>query len=564
MWFLLHYTIIVAVNAIDQEQENCVANHTQLSELEALSKRFNVFSGKEPLQAIVYGDSIIELLDKNESPKALADMYIKNGRLLELEGSYGVAVNYYEKAYAIAEKCTIDSSQAFFGYRLANAERKQGNYHKALQLCYKNVNQAISIRDTLTLLRLYNCLGNIYTGTKEVDVAIKHYSEALKFSMALQDSVGIACVFNNLGIIYKQQGRYDKAMNYYRQALFWDKRKSRYRASSIHNIAELALLQGKLGLAYSKTHESLRIRQKARDKAGMMQSYTLLGKYYLSQDSLGMAQNYLFRALALTDSITFSPIVSHTYSVISKWYEKAGDYENALVYYRLYKKVKEGVVGKRQSQKMAVLEYQRQLQYEKKSAEIRRFWRFVIFSVMVVVFIVFLLIGIGRYRNRWVRESLEKKLITTQKKQIETDLEYKQKEVSMLILNQASMNNLIEDVKQQLSISKYKIRKENRSDIQGVINVLNNSLRQDVWKEFEMRFVEVHQDFYPELLKRFPDLTPNEQRLCAFLRLNMSSKEISSVTNQSVKSIETARCRLRKKMNLSGQNVSLTNYLTQV
>jgi len=56
--------------------------------------------------------------------------------------------------------------------------------------------------------------------------------------------------------------------------------------------------------------------------------------------------------------------------------------------------------------------------------------------------------------------------------------------------------------------------------------------------------------FYKELHKAHPDLTPNEIKICAFIRLNMSTKEISAITHQTVKTINMARFRLRKKLNI--------------
>jgi len=71
-----------------------------------------------------------------------------------------------------------------------------------------------------------------------------------------------------------------------------------------------------------------------------------------------------------------------------------------------------------------------------------------------------------------------------------------------------------------------------------------------VWNEFEVRFQQVHRDFYQKLTERYPDLTPNEIKICAFLKLNMTTKDISAITFQTVKSIQVARNRLRKKMGI--------------
>jgi DNA-binding CsgD family transcriptional regulator len=63
--------------------------------------------------------------------------------------------------------------------------------------------------------------------------------------------------------------------------------------------------------------------------------------------------------------------------------------------------------------------------------------------------------------------------------------------------------------------------------------------------------MDVHQEFYQRLNEMFPDLTPNEKKLAAFLRLNMTTKDISAITYQSTDSIKIARSRLRHKLGLT-------------
>jgi hypothetical protein len=71
-----------------------------------------------------------------------------------------------------------------------------------------------------------------------------------------------------------------------------------------------------------------------------------------------------------------------------------------------------------------------------------------------------------------------------------------------------------------------------------VIRDLERTRDSSIWNEFELRFNQVHNTFYQKLNEKSPDLSPNEQRLCAFLRLNMTTKEIASITGQSIRSIE--------------------------
>jgi FixJ family two-component response regulator len=92
---------------------------------------------------------------------------------------------------------------------------------------------------------------------------------------------------------------------------------------------------------------------------------------------------------------------------------------------------------------------------------------------------------------------------------------------------------------------------------------LKQELSANTWKQFEIQFSEVHPGFQERLIGRFPDLTPNERRLCSFIRLSMNSREIVALTRQSGKSIEVARTRIRRKMNLTHEE-SLDNTIALV
>lgn len=85
-----------------------------------------------------------------------------------------------------------------------------------------------------------------------------------------------------------------------------------------------------------------------------------------------------------------------------------------------------------------------------------------------------------------------------------------------------------------------------------------------VWEEFEIRFLKTHAGFYDRLLNVHPGLTTNERRLCSFLRLDMTTKEISVITGQSVRAVEIARTRLRKKLNMTQADLSLFDYLSNI
>jgi DNA-binding CsgD family transcriptional regulator len=104
---------------------------------------------------------------------------------------------------------------------------------------------------------------------------------------------------------------------------------------------------------------------------------------------------------------------------------------------------------------------------------------------------------------------------------------------------------------------------EVRCELSAIIQDLEReNTSKTIWEEFEHRFIAVNPEFYQTLLQSFPDLTQNEKRLCAFLKLNMNTKEISTITGQTPHSINVARTRLRKKLGLSNSEVCTCDFLS--
>lgn len=96
--------------------------------------------------------------------------------------------------------------------------------------------------------------------------------------------------------------------------------------------------------------------------------------------------------------------------------------------------------------------------------------------------------------------------------------------------------------------------------VSKTISELNYNIKTQAWEQFESYFKSVHPNFVNNLLTRFPSLTPNEVKLCIFLRLNLNSKEIAEITVQISSSVDIARYRLRKKIGLD-RKANLNAYL---
>ena len=142
---------------------------------------------------------------------------------------------------------------------------------------------------------------------------------------------------------------------------------------------------------------------------------------------------------------------------------------------------------------------------------------------------------------------------------LEQDIESKNRELAISTMSLIKKNEFLNSIKSELK----KLTKES-SGIQRILRIIDKNLNNtDDWKFFEEAFNNADKDFLKKIKAKHPALTPNDLRLCAYLRLNLSSKEIAPLFNISIKSVEVKRYRLRKKMDLD-RETSLTNYILEV
>ncbi|TLX70587.1 hypothetical protein E9993_22005 [Labilibacter sediminis] len=139
------------------------------------------------------------------------------------------------------------------------------------------------------------------------------------------------------------------------------------------------------------------------------------------------------------------------------------------------------------------------------------------------------------------------------------------KEMAAVALQLTNRNEILLKVKQKLeSVSKNMVHAQSKDQIDKLakrigaeMNIIND------WKKFELNFDQVHEDFLKKLRTKYPSLTPKEVRLAAYLRMNMSSKEIALLQNVTSRSVEVSRYRLRKKMDLD-RSINLVDYLSKL
>lgn len=160
----------------------------------------------------------------------------------------------------------------------------------------------------------------------------------------------------------------------------------------------------------------------------------------------------------------------------------------------------------------------------------------------------------------------ERELAQMKSDQLSIELKHKASELADSTMNLVRKNEILQDIDASMEELSASIKKE---ESKTVINKKIRELRHDIamnmkdddnWQKFEENFNLVYDNFMQKLIARFPLLKTNDRKLCAYLKMGLSSKEMASLLNTSVRSIETARYRLRKKLYLE-QGENLTDFI---
>ena len=159
-------------------------------------------------------------------------------------------------------------------------------------------------------------------------------------------------------------------------------------------------------------------------------------------------------------------------------------------------------------------------------------------------------------------EQNEKQIIRLEREKLQSELASKNRELANSAMTLVYKNELLQKLSQEITKLKDAAGKtipdEQQRKIQSIITDGMNDERD--WVLFENSFNEAHESFFKKLKAKHPELVPNDLKLCAFLHMNMSSKEMASLLNISLRGVEIRRYRLRKKLNIP-HDMNLTEFL---
>ncbi|MEQ7799141.1 triple tyrosine motif-containing protein [Pedobacter sp. ASV1-7] len=200
---------------------------------------------------------------------------------------------------------------------------------------------------------------------------------------------------------------------------------------------------------------------------------------------------------------------------------------------------------------------------------------FVIYFLLIVIFL-YLLIKWQAKKHIKAQQQLKKlhqldikksesEIIQLKNEKLESEVNFKNKELAITTMHLAQRGKLLLRIKEDLyALQKPEGNEKNSEKIKSLLKLLDETEKSDNdWSQFSLHFDQVHNNFLGTLKQKFPHLSQNDLKMSAYLKMNLSSKEIAQLLGITIRGVEVGRYRLRKKLNLSSE-VNLFDYLLQV
>jgi len=502
-------------------------------------------------------------------------------------GWFNKAIEYFQKALKMSEQQKDTSEIATNLSNLGISYKMLGHFDRAID-CFLRTLELDQLTGNNEHMSInYNAIGMVYHAWGKNDKALEFLEMALEHDLKNGDESKISIRLSNLSKIYLSIEKYQDAISLLEKALEIDRRQNQPAKVAIR-------LQG-LGLCYqamgdypkalSYFNESLLIYQGINLEYKIAGLKIQIGKLYLETGNIGKAEMAFIEGLELAQKNKLRPEEIDAANSLYSLYKNQRNFGDALRYFELYKSIQDSVFTVESARQINEFEVKYETEKMDKANQLlikenelrRRRQQTATGVIAALVLLSFTLLwafvlkrkSLLQSRELFAKESelsaLKVKAVEKQNNHLQEllfaeeeikrlqakTLEQKNAELTSASMLIANKNEIFERLKKLAEQIKCEITGEMNEKVKEIITEIDRQTDvESQWEQFRTRFESVHKSFFDKLHKNDGALTQNDLQLCAYIKLNLNTKEIARLMNISPESVNTSRYRLRKKLNL--------------
>lgn len=436
----------------------------------------------------------------------------------------------------------------------------------------------------LFLSRTYLNLGQFHYKIKNIEKAEEFYLKGMDACNSLKiDQVENGWLLHRLGQIYLEQNRTDDAHFFIQQALaFWDKtNNTRARCYTITQYALLYNSEGKTQKALETIDEAYKISKENKFWLCQVGTLLALGEIHYKAKNNELAIKYLEQTMQLSAERSIPYYFKAGYELLAKAYEEIGHPEKANKYYKNYlKEIKktleqEKIVTQEWAKKnqdlllnkQSLRELEEKEQFNNKKMALQKI--LIILGLIILLFVSWLACSYFKANKKVIKHQnqllLLNETIQKQSKQLQeanTKISLKNDTLELELVKKLLM--LSKQAESIQNIDKQLEDMEKTHNTNKLRKLTNNAKNDTTWDELDIQITQANSDLFQVLSQKYDNLSQNDLRLCAFLKMNMRTKEIAHLTFKNPASVKVARSRLRKKLGLTHSNMTISTFLNRL
>ncbi|PIB25783.1 tetratricopeptide repeat protein [Maribacter sp. 4G9] len=455
--------------------------------------------------------------------KYIGSTYHALGDINVREGQYNLALKNQLLALELYKTRAKDSLFVADAYNaLGQTEMKLGNLISSLEYFKLALGVYSEFKDLLWESDVLKLIGENLVLQKMPEDAITYLKRCIEIAKANQFQLTEAGAYNILGKAYEQLNLDSEALSYYKQALVI--------CSNMENPTELNEI------------------------------YINLGAYYNNVQKPEIAKTYFDKSIAISDSIGSLAEAASAYLNRAKSLKALKKYQESIEDLEDYNELKDSIFSITKSQQIEEMrtlfelekrESEIALQQEEiknlnQTVEIGNLRKGLYAGGMFTFLAVSGLLFFG-FRQRMKKNKIERE---KQEAIYQQEIAHKQKELASQTLHLVQKNTFIQELMENLENIKNSPEKF-KMEFRRIVMLLKKENASDKdWEVFKSYFADVHNDFDQKLKTIYPDISEKEIRLAAFLRMNLTTKEIAATLNVLPDSILKSKYRLKKKLGL--------------
>ncbi|MFK5856041.1 MAG: tetratricopeptide repeat protein [Bacteroidota bacterium] len=535
----------------------------------------------------VFSQKAIDLSKTINDGETLMEALSSYGYILAQEGHYAKAMELFTRIRTISDSMGFHNisdwrRKAYMANVMGLLNKELGQYDEALSLYF----HSLSISDSVnwdegksTALNNISILYNLHGNTEQ---AISILKDSWKIAETDNNKGLLLDISVNLMEMYVETKNFDSARIYCYKALDLAKiNNTPYDLAFVDiGFAKLYYAEKNYDSALIIIENSIVVSLENGFENVSLEALLLSSRIYRGLNELKKSEETLSRAIEIDHKINIPLLHIELLKERSLLSEAKNNYKEAYVLHKYaaelndsinkswdrvkYAEIQSLYAIKLHKQRNMVL--QKNLSIKQLQLTQQKYLIFITLGFLILLGGLALLFyrkrKFERKTNILLQEQNEK--INTQEKiiriknehSLKQELDYKNRQLTTFSLSVLKQSKSLEIVLAQINELLYQqnIKSATRKKLEEVIRHFRPHNSQKEWEEFRSYFEDVHPSYYTSLKEICPDLSLNEQKVCAYLRLGMSTKEIASITFRQVRSVESTRFRIRKKLGLTASD----------